>query len=1276
TVTQTSALTVSATSPSSGGNAGNVTIEIDGTNFTPSTTAGLTLGGTTLSASAIDFVSASQLYATFNLAGTATGGYTLSLKQGNASVSAPGTFSVSAAVPGSLNFVLGTPQYVRSGRTGSIVISYTNPTNNDIPAPLLSVASTNANVLFSTSDAPNSFVSTAQVLAVASSGPAGILRPGQSGQLTLTILSNDMVNNDSIPVQVGQIASGQTINWASQQAALEPPNIPASAWNVIFANLLGTIGSTTTSYATALDQAATYLGGLGETAAQVSDLNRLWSFLIAQANASFPSSTLTSAVDASLSTPGSLPLAVNRTFVSSISGRDTPGLFGLGWVTSWQTSLSVDASGNVTIDSGGTLGLFTKQANGTYLDTNGAYGALTQAGGIYTFTNTSGTQNVFLANGQLNYEQDTNGNRITLGYNAGRQLVSLTYSNPSDPSEPTEQLTLSYNGQGFVSQVADGTGDTWSYQYDAAGHLLSVVAPGNLTTSYTYDTSSNPDKVNSLLSITNPNGSLQSFTYDAQGRLAGTSQNGGANAISYTYDGQAEVTATDAGGNHSTIWYNELGLASRVQDALGNTSQYLYDNNGNLVSYTDAAGGTYQYAFNTNGNLTQIVNPLGQTVRMAYGALSNLTSITDAAGNTTQYNYGPTGNLLSIAYPDGTSQSFSYDPLGNLSETVKQNGHAVSAQNNAQGLLASETFADGTSETFAYDAHGNLLTAQTFATNGTLTGTTTLTYNTANELTSIAYPGSLSLTFTYNAQGQRTQSIDQTGFTVNYSYDALGRLSKLTDGSGNSIVQYTYNNIGELVKKQNGNGTSTTYAYDAAGNLTQEVDYAPDGSTVNSSFTYTYNALGAMTSMTDASGATTSYGYDATGQLTSVTLPGGQTTTYVYNAAGDRTEVISGGTTTIYASNVDNEITQVGSATYTYDANGNLASVTDAGGTTTYTYNDVNELISITAPGGTTTTFQYSPLGFLVGENVGGTQTTYLVDPTGAGNTVASYNGAGSLIADYTYGLGLVSQTGPSGSGYYDFNASGNTVGITGAGGAYVNQYSYLPFGETTVMSAALPNPFTFAGQVGVMQIGTNLFSMRERNYTPTTGQFLSNDPIGLAGGDPNVRRYVGNSPNTQTDPQGLEPPPLFGTYAAALNAFNASGGAVQGAGAAARTAVSRAAAAAFSADAVAIVAAFGAGWFVGDLAAKSPLGTLARNTYGRAAQKAWVPAINGAFKDPGVQNFFMSPGGKALGGVIKNALSEDPNALIGPAGYGTQGFIGLANTLPYTVDFENDGSA
>jgi len=261
-----------------------------------------------------------------------------------------------------------------------------------------------------------------------------------------------------------------------------------------------------------------------------------------------------------------------------------------------------------------------------------------------------------------------------------------------------------------------------------------------------------------------------------------------------------------------------------------------------------------------SGNLTTTVNPVGQTVQMAYDSLSDFTSITDADNNTTQYSYSPTGNLMSIAYPDGSQQSFTYNPLGNLSETIEQNGDPVGYQYDAQGLVTQENFADKTSESFTYDAHGNLLTARTYDSSGNLTGTTTLEYNAANELTSISYPGPPSLTFTDNAQGQRIQSVDQDGFTVNYVYDALGRLSKLTDGSDNLIVPYTYNNLGQLAEKQNGNGTYTTYAYDANGNLHTVTDAS--GTT-----TYTYNDLNQSVSIAAPDGSMTYFQYSPLGFL-------------------------------------------------------------------------------------------------------------------------------------------------------------------------------------------------------------------------------------------------------------------------------------------------------------------------------------------------------------------------------------------------------------------------
>ena len=211
-------------------------------------------------------------------------------------------------------------------------------------------------------------------------------------------------------------------------------------------------------------------------------------------------------------------------------------------------------------------------ANGTYLDTDAEYGTLTKSSAGYTLTTSSGIEDVFLANGQFDYEQDPNGNRISLGYNGQNQLVTLTYSNPSDSSQPTQQLSLTYNAQGLVSQVADGTGDVWTYTYDSAGHLLSVTAPGpttaGLTTSYTYDTGTNPETTNALLSISSPNGLQENFTYSsATGRLTGTTTNGGTDAITYTYTypDEAEVVATDNAGNKTTVWFNDLGRSAHFR---------------------------------------------------------------------------------------------------------------------------------------------------------------------------------------------------------------------------------------------------------------------------------------------------------------------------------------------------------------------------------------------------------------------------------------------------------------------------------------------------------------------------------------------------------------------------------------------------------------------------------------------------------------------------------------------------------------------------------------
>ncbi|MGH8473464.1 MAG: RHS repeat-associated core domain-containing protein, partial [Gammaproteobacteria bacterium] len=48
------------------------------------------------------------------------------------------------------------------------------------------------------------------------------------------------------------------------------------------------------------------------------------------------------------------------------------------------------------------------------------------------------------------------------------------------------------------------------------------------------------------------------------------------------------------------------------------------------------------------------------------------------------------------------------------------------------------------------------------------------------------------------------------------------------------------------------------------------------------------------------------------------------------------------------------------------------------------------------------------------------------------------------------------------------------------------------------------------------------LYYYRARYYNLEVGRFLTRDPIGFAGGDTNLYRYVLNDPITRTDPRGL----------------------------------------------------------------------------------------------------------------------------------------------------------
>jgi RHS repeat-associated protein len=91
---------------------------------------------------------------------------------------------------------------------------------------------------------------------------------------------------------------------------------------------------------------------------------------------------------------------------------------------------------------------------------------------------------------------------------------------------------------------------------------------------------------------------------------------------------------------------------------------------------------------------------------------------------------------------------------------------------------------------------------------------------------------------------------------------------------------------------------------------------------------------------------------------------------------------------------------------------------------------------------------------------------------------------------------------------------------LTDSTGTVVWSADYKRFGEATVTVSTITNNLHFPGQY--FDAETGLHYNYFRDYNPVIGRYVQADPIGLAGGDVNVYRYVMNNSNCNVDPDGL----------------------------------------------------------------------------------------------------------------------------------------------------------
>jgi RHS repeat-associated protein len=137
-------------------------------------------------------------------------------------------------------------------------------------------------------------------------------------------------------------------------------------------------------------------------------------------------------------------------------------------------------------------------------------------------------------------------------------------------------------------------------------------------------------------------------------------------------------------------------------------------------------------------------------------------------------------------------------------------------------------------------------------------------------------------------------------------------------------------------------------------------------------------------------------------------------------------------------------------------------------------------------------------------------------------NLIEEVNSSGAVVARNTQTENIdqpLAMLRGSTASYYQADGLGSVTSLSNAAGALAQTYTFDSFGKQIASSGSLVNPFQYTARE--FDSETNLSFYRARYLDPTTGRFLSEDPVRFSGGE-NFYTYVSNSPISFLDPSGL----------------------------------------------------------------------------------------------------------------------------------------------------------
>jgi len=584
--------------------------------------------------------------------------------------------------------------------------------------------------------------------------------------------------------------------------------------------------------------------------------------------------------DLSFASPGATPLQFTRYYQSSWPGGDA---MGPGWVyTPYVLQFSrpswYDDYGWMTDNDGKVLPVFPGTVD-TGLRSDALRVVNMSSGATLDFVSTlvlgyavnSKNQPYITVNG-LNDEGVPD---FTPGMRQNGSVLIQSSEQRQYQLFAPDGSVLTFDSNGKLLYAQDRNGWEQDYNYDSAGHLLSVTDDVRQSLVFAYDA-----QTNYLMSVVGPNGEQVNYAY-TNGCLATATHVRSGAFVSYQYNTNNQLVA-------KTI-FNGLNVIQAQPDLKGRANTNL-DLRGNSVikTFTQGSSGTVR----TNESWDpQNTDPQFVTSRLQRDRSGRLLASRTVTGAETTLGYNTNSlwaNTVALPIagrPPITIQRDVYGRPTLVSDPGNTNAQNVTATYEPDTtLLQQVTDEKGQATQLSYDASQNLSGVQT--TLGAQSVNVNFGYSLSGALSSVTNPlGICVVTMSHDNLDRVTNVVDATGVSINYQYDSLGRLWKLVDPQLASPVVYVYDNFDRVVAIQMPAGTNF-YSYDPKmGWLISQTDLL-GRTTRYDRDPRTGDVLQSVQIVPGGANLTTVMSYDRLGDLASITPPQSSTITYNYDASG------------------------------------------------------------------------------------------------------------------------------------------------------------------------------------------------------------------------------------------------------------------------------------------------------------------------------------------------------------------------------------------------------